>query len=189
MLGDLQLSMSGNKPLFVSDELSHYATVLRELYSHKEPVPRTGKRGRPVNSKQVIDYDLDYATVKKTRAKGHIVKVERSVVYGTKSSVKARLKMTPSNTINTSYVERSNLSWRTWDAHLARKSLTFAKSNRWLEAKLSICIVWYNFVRPHATLSKNSIIKPARVTPAMAYGLTSRPWTLYDIFNGFRCVN
>jgi hypothetical protein len=57
----------------------------------------------------VVDGDLDYATVKKTRQKGRIVKVERTVVFGTEESVRSRLENSPGKTINTSYIERSNL--------------------------------------------------------------------------------
>jgi hypothetical protein len=151
MIQEIDTSSTGGKPLFVSDELAHYATVLEEMYSRFEPVPRTGKRGCPANPKRVVDSDLDYATVKKTRQKGRIVKVERTVVFGTEESVQRRLESSPSKTINTSYIERSNLDWRLWDAHLARKTSTFAKSSRWLKAKLSICFFWYNFVRPHSS--------------------------------------
>ncbi|MDR1112027.1 MAG: hypothetical protein LBP92_15365 [Deltaproteobacteria bacterium] len=76
MIQGLDESLAGRKPLFVSDELQHYATVLEEAYSHEEPIPLTGKRGRPANPKKVIDGDLDYATVKKMRKKGSIVKVD-----------------------------------------------------------------------------------------------------------------
>jgi len=47
------------KPLFVSDELPHYGTVLGELFHQLAPLPPTGKPGRPRNPKRVIDADLD----------------------------------------------------------------------------------------------------------------------------------
>jgi len=134
------ISKIDNVPLFVSDELPHYADSLKELF-HKtiEPEP-TGRPGRPRKPKKVVNDDLDYATVHKTRDKGRVVKVETNIVFGSEERIEKRIKELPSNTINTSYVERSNLNWRLWDAHLTRKSLTFAKSFRWLKAKFSICI-------------------------------------------------
>jgi hypothetical protein len=132
-------------PLFVSNELSHYAAVLAEEFSHTEPVPRTGKRGRPANPKKVIDEDLTDAAVKKTRQKGTVVKVERQVIFGTSAKIQCYLNKSPSNTINTSYIERSSLSLRLWDAHLVCNSLKFAKLVELLIAKLSINILWYNF--------------------------------------------
>jgi transposase-like protein len=52
-----------NIPLFTSDELVHYKTILSEIYSEEIPVEKTGKRGRPKKPIRVINPDLDYATV------------------------------------------------------------------------------------------------------------------------------
>jgi IS1 family transposase len=79
MLKELTSSLSGRSPLFVSDELAHYESVLEELFSHDEPVPRTGKRGRPPNPVRVVEPDPLYATMKKTRKKGRMVKVDQYV--------------------------------------------------------------------------------------------------------------
>ncbi|MDR1083572.1 MAG: hypothetical protein LBP22_01640 [Deltaproteobacteria bacterium] len=59
MIKELIMSLTGDKPLFVSDELQHYASVLEEEFSREEPIPRTGKRGRPAQPKKVIDYGLN----------------------------------------------------------------------------------------------------------------------------------
>jgi hypothetical protein len=102
------------KPLFVSDELPHYGTVLGELFHKLVPVVPTGKPGRPSNPQRVIDADLDYATVHKTRQGAQVVKVERKVIYGSEQRIIERLAKSPSRTINTAYIERSNLDWRLW---------------------------------------------------------------------------
>ena len=83
--------------------------------------------------------------------------------------------------INTSYVERSNLNWRLWDAHLTRKTVMFAKSFRWLKAKFAICVGFYNFIRPHETLSRgvDRIFRPN--TPAMAAKLTDHQWSIKEL--------
>jgi hypothetical protein len=47
------------------------------------------------------------------------------------------------------------------DAHLRRKSLTFAREKPYFEAKLGIIIFIYNFIKPHSTLSRIKT-KPAR---------------------------
>jgi hypothetical protein len=64
MLKDLTARSQG-KLLFVSDELPHYGTVLGELFHKLVPPAPTGKPGRPRNPEQVINADLDYATVHK----------------------------------------------------------------------------------------------------------------------------
>ena len=180
MLQDLA-SRSRAKPLFVSDELPHYATVLAELYHVLVPSTRTGKPGRPKKAEQVIDADLDYATVHKTRESGRVVQVDRRVVFGSEQSVRDRLEDSPSQKINTAYIERSNLDWRLWDSHLVRKSLTFARSLRWLRAKFAIIVSCYNLIRPHGTLSRgvDRVFRPT--TPAMAAEVTDHLWTLEEI--------
>jgi hypothetical protein len=180
MLKDLT-SRCQCKPLFVSDELPHYGTVLSEMFCELvDPAP-TGKRGRPRKPEQVIDADLDYATVHKTRQGSQVINVERKIVYGSEQSVLARLENSPSQTINTAYIERSNLDWRLWDAHLARKALTAARSMRWLKAKFAICVACYNFIRPHETLSRglDRIFRPK--TPAMAASVTDHQWTFSEL--------
>lgn len=180
MLKDL-VDRCQSKPLFVSDELSHYGTVLAELFHKLIATEPTGKPGRPRNPEQVIDEDLDYATVHKTRQGSVVVKVERKIVHGNEQRITARLDNSPSQTVNTSYVERSNLDWRLWNAHLARKAPTAACSMRWLKAKFAICVACYNLIRPHETLSrgKDRVFRPK--TPAMAANVTDRPWTFSDL--------
>ncbi|MDR1315162.1 MAG: hypothetical protein LBQ12_16110, partial [Deltaproteobacteria bacterium] len=89
----------------------------------------------------------------------------------------------PSNTINTSLIERSNLNWRLWDSHLTRKSLCVSKYIQHLRAKFAISFLFYNFIIPHSTLSKriNPITNQKKnlpKTPAMASGIANRPMTL-----------
>jgi hypothetical protein len=77
------------KPLFVSDELPHYGTVLGELFHKLVPQAPTGKPGRPKNPERVIDADLDYATVHKTRQGAKVIKVELKVGHGSDQSILA----------------------------------------------------------------------------------------------------
>ena len=169
------------KPLFVSDELPHSGTVLAQQFHHDIPPLPTGKRGRPKTPERVIDADLDYATVHKTRERGRVVKVERRVVFGSEASVQQRLATSPSQTINTAYVERTNLDWRLWDAHLTRKGLTFARALRWLRAKFALTVAVYGLVRPHETLSRGQdrIFRPT--TPIMAATVTEHPWSVLEL--------
>jgi len=172
-------------PLFVSDELPHYADGLKELFHESiEPEP-TGLPGRPRKPIKVVNDDLDYATVHKTRDKGRIVKVETNIVFGSKERIEKRITELPGKTINTSYVERSNLNWRLWDAHLTRRSLTFAKAFKWLKAKFSICVAFYNLIRPHETLSRTKDRTFIPRTPAMAAKITNHLWSITDLL-GYR---
>jgi IS1 family transposase len=176
-------------PLFVSDELPHYSDGLKELFHHCIEQEPTGRRGRPRKPEKVVDAELDYATVHKTRDRGRVVKVETKIVFGSEERIEKKKKALPGKTINTSYVERSNLNWRLWDAHLTRKSLTFAKASRWLNAKFSICVAFYNFIRPHETLSRaeDRTFKPK--TPAMAAKITNQLWSTKDLLGHKVFVN
>ena len=182
LLKKLTSSVS-NMPLFVSDELPHYADGLKELFHTVVQPEPTGLPGRPRSPEKVIDDSLDYAIVHKTRENGRVVKVEKNVVYGSEERIKARLQDSPSNTINTAFVERINLDWRLWDAHLVRKSITFAKSVRWLKAKFAICVAFYDFIRPHETLSRGKDRKFRPKTPAMAAGITNHQWTTRELLS------
>ena len=82
-------------PLFTSDELVHYETVLGEVYSEEIPVERTGKRGRPRKPERKIDPELDYAVVHKTREKGRVVKVEKRIVYGEEKRIDKKIANSP----------------------------------------------------------------------------------------------
>jgi IS1 family transposase len=171
----------GSPPVFVSDELAHYKTVLRELYSSSVPIPPTGKRGRPSSPIQAIDSQLLYATVHKHRKGGIITKVDRIVEFGTPEAVKARLANSPSKNINTSYVERINLDLREWDSNLSRKSMAFAKAFPSFEAKVDLTMFRYNFIRPHRSLSKPIKLGGRKNTPTMAAGIANRPWSMKEL--------
>ncbi|KXB07781.1 hypothetical protein AKJ55_01985, partial [candidate division MSBL1 archaeon SCGC-AAA382M17] len=129
-----------NKPLFVSDELVHYKEAILELFHNEIQFEKTGKRGRPKNPIKQIDPKIDYATVHKEREKGKVVKVEKKVIYGDETRINEKLEKSPSNNINTSYIERSNGTFRQNDSHLQRKTLKFAKAKKLLIAKLAIII-------------------------------------------------
>ena len=185
MIDALASKLANGKPLFTSDELACYKTLLFEQFHSEVEYPATGKRGRPRNPEQTVHEDLDYATVHKTRESGQVVKVERKVVFGDAERIQARLVDSPSRTINTSFVERLNATLRQMDAHLRRKSMTFAKALTWLNAKLALTAAWYNLVRSHTTLSKNIDRTTTLRTPAMAADLAKAPWTVQDLIS--RC--
>lgn len=74
--------------------------------------------------------------------------------------------------INTSYVERQNLTMRMMLRRLTRLTNAFSKKWENLKAALALHFAFYNFCRIHRTL---------RVTPAMEAGLTDHIWTLTEL--------
>jgi hypothetical protein len=170
-------------PLFTSDELPHYETVLRERYSHPEEHPKTGKRGRPRSPKVVVDPDLKYATVHKTRKNGKIVKVEQKVIFGNPSEIDRILENSPvSQTINTSFLERCNLTLRNHNRKLSRKTICFAKAKKSLNAQMNITVTYCNFTKPHGSLTiKSADGRRIPRTPAMAAQICEAIWPIAEI--------
>lgn len=74
--------------------------------------------------------------------------------------------------ISTSYVERSNCTWRQHMKRLNRLTLGFSKKWDCLKAAMAINITVYNFVRIHRSL---------KCTPAMAAGVATTLWTIKDL--------
>ncbi|MDR1454380.1 MAG: hypothetical protein LBJ01_01900, partial [Tannerella sp.] len=82
-----------------------------------------------------------------------------------------KLSQSPSNKINTTYVEHSNGTVRKMNGNLRRKSLTFAKDMTFLNAKMNLIVFIYNFIKPHASLSKNPDNSTTLRTPALYAGI------------------
>ena len=74
--------------------------------------------------------------------------------------------------ISTSLVERQNLTIRMSNRRLTRKTNGFSKKLENHIYQLAINMVYYNFVRVHATI---------KTTPALKAGLTDYKWALEDV--------
>ena len=74
--------------------------------------------------------------------------------------------------INTSYIERANLTMRMGMRRFTRLTNGFSKKIENHSAAVALHMMHYNFVRIHQTL---------RTTPAMAAGVTERLWDIADI--------
>ena len=57
-----------------------------------------------------------------------------------------------SSTLNTSFIERLNLTIRQSSAYLSRRTLSHARSTERLDEHLELLRCYYNFVRPHGAL-------------------------------------
>lgn len=171
--------LSGSPPLFSSDELPHYQTALAGCYSSFIPVASTGKRGRPQKPIVQIDPELKYVTVHKTRDNGRVVRVERRIVFGKEQDINHILENSPvSQAINTSFVERNNLTLRQHSRRLTRKTNGFSKELRNLEAQVILVVAYYNFVLSHGALK---IKGQGERTPAMAAQLTDHKWSMSEL--------
>jgi hypothetical protein len=95
--------------------------------------------------------------------------VEKNVVFGRPDMSK----------VSTAYVERQNLTMRMNMRRFTRLTNAFSKKARNHAYAVALHYLVYNYVRPHGTLTKAA--KGIKTTPAMAAGITFRPWTIEDI--------
>jgi hypothetical protein len=134
---------------------------------------------------------LLYAQVVKTRRRRCLVEVKHRVGFGTQLAIEQGLA--PGGwQINTSFIERLNLSLRQRVAAIGRRSAPPCKSEDGLGQQLALFQVYHHFVLPHASL-RQALDEPgptngrgsARVwrlcPPAMAAGLTAHVWALREV--------
>jgi len=120
-----------------------------------------------------------YGQVIKTRRNDRVVKVARTPVIGAKWKFEEALSESEdSSTLNTSFIERLNLTIRQGSAYLTRRTICHARSRQRLDDHLEILRCHYNFLRPHRALK----FGPEMRTPAMQAGLARRRLTFRDIF-------
>jgi IS1 family transposase len=184
-------------PFFTSDQLPAYAHALLETYGEWYQPERNGDRGRFPARRRKPCADLLYAQVVKRREKGQVVEVTRQIVFGDAAAIDCQLAASStSSTINTSFVERDNLTWRQHNRRLTRKTLAFSKELPWMEKQLWLTMAYYHFCLPHdslrtelprpeATRGRGSPRKWRSVTPAMAAGMTDHVWSTSELL-GYR---
>jgi IS1 family transposase len=182
-------------PFFTSDQLAEYPLALLHTYGIWQQPPRNGTRGRFPDPRRVPAPDLLYAQVVKKREQGRVVEVQSRVVFGRAEQIAALLEASPvSRTINTSFVERDNLTMRQNNRRLTRRTNGFSKELTWFEKQLWLSLAYYHFVLPHHSLRRalpepqptRGSGSPQRwqpVTPAMAAGITDHIWTTTELLS------
>jgi IS1 family transposase len=81
--------------------------------------------------------------------------------------------------ISTSFVERQNLTMRMQMRRFTRLTNGFSKKLANHLHAVSLHFMYYNYCRPHATLTKAA--GGIHTTPAMAAKITDRVWTVLDL--------
>jgi hypothetical protein len=134
---------------------------------------------------------LLYAQVIKTVRRRRLVAVKPQMVFGTLEAGNQLLAPLGWQ-INTSFVERINLTIRQHVAAVGRRVSTLCKGEDGLRQQLVLFQTYHNFCLPHASL-RQPLLQPvptngtgsAKVwrscTPAMAAGLTDHVWTLREV--------
>jgi len=182
-------------PFFTSDQLPEYRAALLHTYGQWHQPERQGKRGPHPKRRRVPLPGLLYAQVVKQRQRGQVVAVSHKIVFGDTDQVTTRLAASPASTaINTSFVERENLTLRQQNRRLTRKTNGFSKEISWLERQLWVSLAYYHLVLPHASLRLRLVEpEPTRgcgsarrwcaVTPAMAARITDHVWSTSELLS------
>ena len=178
-------------PLFLTDGFREYMTALLTHFGYWVQLPRRQATGPALKPRWMPLPQLRYAQVVKTVRRRRLVKVKHHVVFGTKTAVDQVLAACGWQ-INTSFVERLNLTIRQHVAAVGRRVSTCCKGEDGLRQQLALYHVYHNFCLPHAALrvplaapeptnGTGSARQWRPQTPAMAAGLTDRVWTLRDV--------
>jgi IS1 family transposase len=182
-------------PFFTSDQLPEYEQALLTAYGEWYQPERRGPRGARPKPRRRPPPELRYAQVIKTRRRGRVVRVQAHVVFGNPQTVAAYLQTSPVSTaINTSFVERDNLTQRQSNRRLTRRTTGFSKDIHWFEKQLWVSLAYYHLVLPHHSLRQPLLApEPTRgrgtprrwgpVTPAMAAGMTNHVWTTAELLS------
>ena len=124
-----------------------------------------------------------YGQVIKTRRSNRVIRIERQLKVGSKHRLQDALgESEDSATLNTSFIERLNLTIRQGSAYLQRRSPCHARGADKLGEHVELLRCHYNFVRRHRGLKFGRTCR----TPAMQAGLANRPLSFRDIFSSRR---
>lgn len=130
-------------------------------------------------ARDVFGSSLVYGQVLKTRKKDRIIKVGRRQVIGSSVSFQKALRESEdSSSLNTSFIERLNLTVRQACSYLTRRSTCHARSEEYLKGQLEMVHCHYNFLHPHRALRFGKQTK----TPAMQAGLASERLSFREVF-------
>lgn len=182
-------------PFFTSDQLPEYKEALLHTYGIWIQPERRGSRGRFPLPRLIPDKGLLYAQVVKVRQSGRVIEVKNKVIFGKREDIAAQLAHSPvSDTVNTSFIERDNLTQRQSNRRLTRKTNGFSKEITWFEKQLWLSTAYYHLVLPHHSLRQpletpeptrgtGSLKKWQPITPAMAAKITDHVWTTTELLS------
>ena len=183
-----QVLAPGCTPLFRTDGFTDYLTALLTHYGQWVQLPRRQAKGPAPKPRWMPLPALLYAQVIKTTRRRRLVRVSHRVVFGTCEAVQQVLAACGWQ-INTSFVERLNLTIRQHVAAIGRRVSTLCKGEEGLAQQLALYHGYYNFCLPHGSV-RQPLPQPVPTngtgsakqwrpcTPAMAAGLTDHVWSL-----------
>ena len=187
---------AGCVPVFSSDGLKHYfyghSTNHFALTAHFGEWMNIEGQNKPV---WMILESFFYAQVVKCQCRFRLVSVEHKVIWGMPCEYTQRLKtLGLSGRINTSFVERANLTIGRCVSKLMRRTWGTALYPMELGEHLSWWREYYHFARYHESLrtkldqpmarkGKQQPKQYRRRTPTMAAGITTKRWRVLELIS------
>ncbi len=163
-------------PIYTSDGLNQYYYALTAHFGFWHRPPRARKYH------WFADRRLQYAQMRKVIQWRKLHYLYSIVRAGSREVIENTLQSLGfSGLVHTSSIERSNLTLRELAAPLSRRtwSLAYDIYHLWLHVMWSL--LYYNFIRPHRSLLIAGSGRRRYATPAMAAGLTRRPWSVEEV--------
>ncbi|MCH8988837.1 MAG: DDE-type integrase/transposase/recombinase [Chloroflexi bacterium] len=160
-----------------AEDALDFMANLRSRLSNRVQLTTDGHKPYLEAIEGVFGADVDYAMLQKIY--GH-QSTEGQRRYSPAECLGASTHVvtgSPDNAhISTSFVERANLTMRMSMRRFTRLTNGFSKKLENHMHAIALHFAFYNFCRPHKTLSK-----PYQRTPAMAAGLTDHVWTVEEL--------
>lgn len=159
-----------------SDSALAFMDDLRQRLANRVQLTTDGHTAYPPAIAESFGPDVDYAQLVKLYGAPSVSR-EAARRYSPTDCIgtrKHKITGDPDRKhVSTSYVERSNLSMRMGMRRFTRLTNAFSKRMENHCNALALYFVFYNFVRQHGSLKKQ--------TPAMIAGLSDRRWEMSDI--------
>ena len=179
----------GCVPVFSSDGLKHYFYALTAHFgewfqSDDQPKPTW-----------LLLASFAYAQVIKHQRRFRLIDVEQRMIWGLPTEYSSRLKAVGlSGHINTSFVERANLTIRQSVSKLTRRTWGTAQFTPELSEHLFWWLAYYHFCRYHESLrikldlpeqlrGKQRPRQYRKTTPAIAAGITNKRWSVMELIS------
>ena len=161
-------------PLILIDDHLPYPRAILQVFGQIKHGRRKNGRGRLKYPRLKPPENLQVGVVKKLRdQRDNLLKVSTKALFGTKKQIERRIrKLGMGQKINTSHLERLNGTIRGQQARLARRTRDGSRLERMLQYSIWLWRDLYNWTRVHYTLLDE--------TPAMALGLSSQVWSVWQ---------
>jgi IS1 family transposase len=164
--------------LVCTDGWGAYPNSIRRAFRQK--VKATVGRGRACLR---VWPQLHIGTVIKHTAKHRVIQVTRQMSHGVLEQASAWLHLSEGGSmLNTAFIERFNATMRERLAVLTRKCRHATQRVAALHTGMYLVGTTYNFCWPHHELSTCNHVGHL-CTPAMAAGLTSHIWSVYELLS------